>query len=48
MKNPMKFKAYIKKIAMEKDMSAQIVLQNYMLERLLERIYKSKIYVLFV
>jgi predicted nucleotidyltransferase component of viral defense system len=42
MKNTMQFKAYIKKMAMEKNISAQLVLQNYMLERLLERISKSK------
>lgn len=35
MKNPMQFKAYIKKMAIEKNISAQLVLQNYMLERLL-------------
>lgn len=42
MKNAMQFKAYIKKMAIEKNISAQLVLQNYMLERLLERISKSK------
>ena len=42
MKNAMKFKAYIKKISVDKNISAQLVLQNYMLERLLERISKSK------
>ena len=41
-KNPMQFKAFIKKIAAEKKISAQLVLQNYMLERLLERISLSK------
>ena len=35
MKNAMQFKAYIKKLAIEKNISAQLVLQNYMLERLL-------------
>ena len=42
MKNAMQFKAYIKKMAIEKNISAQLVMQNYMLERLLERISKSK------
>lgn len=44
-KNPMQLKAYIKNKAAEKHISAQLVMQNYMLERLLERIslspYKS-------
>ena len=35
-KNPMQLKAFIKKKAMEKNISAQLVMQNYMLERLLE------------
>lgn len=42
MKNAMQLKAYVKNLAKEKNMSAQIVLQNYMLERLLERISVSK------
>lgn len=37
-KNPMQLKAIIKKKAAEKHISAQLVMQNYMLERLLERI----------
>ncbi len=41
MKNAMQFKAQIKKLAQEKNISAQLVLQNYMLERLLERIAYS-------
>ena len=41
MKNAMQLKAYVKNLAKEKKISAQIVLQNYMLERLLERIYVS-------
>lgn len=41
-KNPMQFKAFIKKKAAEKHISAQLVMQNYMLERLLERISLSK------
>lgn len=41
-KNPMQFKAFIKKKAQEKNISAQLVMQNYMLERLLERISLSK------
>jgi len=40
--NPMQLKAYIKKMAAEKNISAQLVMQNYMLERLLERISVSK------
>ena len=42
MKNAMQLKAYVKNLAKEKNISAQIVLQNYMLERLLERISVSK------
>lgn len=41
-KNSMQLKAYIKKKAAEKQISAQLVMQNYMLERLLERISLSK------
>lgn len=41
-KNPMQLKAFIKKKAKEKNVSAQLVMQNYMLERLLERISMSK------
>ena len=41
-KNPMQFKAFIKKKAQEKNISAQLVMQNYMLERLLERISLSE------
>ena len=37
-KNPMQLKAYIKKMAAEKNLSAQLVMQNYMMERLLERV----------
>ena len=40
-KNPMQLKALIKKKATEKNISAQLVMQNYMLERLLERISLS-------
>ncbi len=40
--NPMQLKAYIKKMSAEKNISAQLVMQNYMLERLLERISVSK------
>lgn len=39
--NPMQLKAYIKNKAAEKHISAQLVMQNYMLERLLERISLS-------
>lgn len=42
MKNAMQLKAYVKNLAKEKNISAQIVLQNYMLERLLERISVSE------
>lgn len=41
-KNPMSLKAYIKNKAIEKKVPAQLVMQNYMLERLLERISLSK------
>lgn len=40
-KNPMQLKAFIKNKAKEKHISAQLVMQNYMLERLLERISLS-------
>lgn len=39
--NPMQLKSFIKKIAAEKKISAQLVLQNYLMERLLERIAAS-------
>ncbi len=39
--NPMQLKAHIKNKAAEKHISAQLVMQNYMLERLLERISLS-------
>ena len=38
MKNAMQLKAIVKRIAKEKHISAQLVLQNYMLERFLERV----------
>ena len=41
MKNAMQLKALIKNKAKEKNISAQLVMQNYMLERLLERISLS-------
>ena len=41
-KNPMQLKAFIKKKAEENQISAQLVMQNYMMERLLERISLSK------
>ena len=41
-KNPMQLKAFIKKKAAESKISAQLVMQNYMMERLLERISLSK------
>jgi len=40
--NPMQLKTYVKKMAAEKNISAQLVMQNYMMERLLERISLSK------
>lgn len=42
MKNAMPLKAIIKKMAKDKKISAQLVLQNYMLERLLERVSLSR------
>ncbi len=36
MKNAMQLKAIIKNLAKEKHISAQLVMQNFMLERLLE------------
>lgn len=41
MKNAMQLKARIKNLAKEKHISAQLVMQNFMLERLLERIAVS-------
>lgn len=41
MRNAMQLKAAIKKLAKEKHIPAQLVMQNYMLERLLERISLS-------
>lgn len=42
MKNAMQLKAVVKNIAKEKKISAQLVLQNYMLERFLERVSVSE------
>lgn len=42
MKNAMQLKAIIKNLAKEKHISVQLVMQNFMLERLLERISVSK------
>lgn len=42
MKNAMQLKAIVKKISKEKRISAQLVLQNYMLERFLERVSLSQ------
>lgn len=39
---PRQLKDWIKNLAKEKDVSANIIMQNYMLERLLERISVSK------
>jgi len=41
MKNAMQLKALIKNLAQDKSISSQLVMQNYMLERLLERITLS-------
>lgn len=41
MKNAMQLKDLVKNIAKDKKISAQLVLQNYMLERFLERVAKS-------
>ena len=46
--NPMQLKAFIKKMLTEKNISAQLVMQNYMMERLLERISLSKYKVNFI
>jgi hypothetical protein len=40
--NPMQLKTFIKKKAAKKNISAQLVMQNYMMERLLERISLSR------
>lgn len=42
MKNAMQLKAILKNMAKQKNISAPLVLQNYMLERLLERVSVSK------
>ena len=42
MKNAMQLKTIIKNISKKKKISAQLILQNYMLERLLERVSLSK------
>lgn len=42
MKNAAQLKNLVKNIAKEKGISAQIIMQNYMLERLLERIFLSE------
>ena len=40
--NPMQLKAFINKMAKEKNIHAQIVMQNYMMERFLERVSVSQ------
>ena len=40
--SPTQLKDWIKNLSKEKDVSANIIMQNYMLERLLERISVSK------
>ena len=42
MKNAMQLKAIMKNLSKEKHISAQLLLQNYMMERLLERISQSR------
>ena len=42
MKNAMQLKAIVKNLAKEKHISAQLIMQNFMLERLLERISVSE------
>ena len=42
MKNATQLKAIVRNISKEKKISAQLILQNYMMERLLERISLSK------
>jgi len=42
MKNAMQLKAIIRNLAREQHISAQLIMQNFMLERLLERISVSK------
>lgn len=42
MKNAMQLKALIKNFALDKEIMPQAVLQNYMLERLLERMSRSQ------
>ena len=42
MKNAMQLKARMKKLSKEKHISAQLLLQNYMMERLLERLSQSR------
>lgn len=46
--NPMQLKAFIKKMSTEKNISAQLIMQNYMMERFLERISLSKYKVNFI
>lgn len=42
MNNAMSLKARIRNIAKEKNITAQVILQNYMFERLLVRLSKSE------
>jgi hypothetical protein len=41
LKNAMQLKATIRNVSKSRNISAQIVMQNYMLERLLERVSAS-------
>lgn len=41
-KNPNQLKAWIKNLAKQKNVTPNIIMQNYMLERFLERISLSK------
>lgn len=45
--NPMQLKARIKNLAAEKHLPAQIVLQNYLMERLLERLSPVAVTIVF-
>lgn len=48
MKNAMQLKSIIKNISKEKGISAQLVMQNYMLERFLEKVSISKYQLNFI
>jgi predicted nucleotidyltransferase component of viral defense system len=46
--NPTQLKAFIKNLAAEKEVPAQLVMQSYMLERLLDRIATSRYHQNFI